>query len=183
MTDGTTSLRNEPDFATPYEYNYINKQYKSVNQSRSLANQLFVTIAHSSPTLQIADSFSSFHNANYGVPGNSDAGALNSWLIWQMLGLYPVATQDVYLIESPWFSDINMTVNNDKLLRITASNLDNENRYSVQSVKLNGKDWNRNWFQHKDIMVDGGTIEFELGSEMKQWETGDVPPSPGHIIL
>ena len=31
--------RNEPDFATPYEYNYINKQFKSVNQSRILANQ------------------------------------------------------------------------------------------------------------------------------------------------
>lgn len=28
-----------------------------------------------------------FRDANYGVPGNSDAGALNSWLIWQMLGL------------------------------------------------------------------------------------------------
>jgi putative alpha-1,2-mannosidase len=34
------NIGNEPDFATPYEYNYINKQYKSVNQSRALANQL-----------------------------------------------------------------------------------------------------------------------------------------------
>lgn len=30
---------NEPDFATPYLYNYLNKQWKSVNQSRAQANQ------------------------------------------------------------------------------------------------------------------------------------------------
>lgn len=39
---GITSIMNignEPDFATPYLYNYINKQWKSVNQSRALGNQ------------------------------------------------------------------------------------------------------------------------------------------------
>lgn len=35
----TDTNRNEPDFATPYLYNYINKQAKSVMQSRSLATQ------------------------------------------------------------------------------------------------------------------------------------------------
>ena len=34
------NIGNEPDFATPYLYNYINKQWKSVNQSRALAWQL-----------------------------------------------------------------------------------------------------------------------------------------------
>lgn len=34
-----TSGRNEPDFATPYLYNYINKQAKSVQMSRSLGLQ------------------------------------------------------------------------------------------------------------------------------------------------
>lgn len=39
---GITSIMNignEPDFATPYLYNYISKQWKSVNQSRALGNQ------------------------------------------------------------------------------------------------------------------------------------------------
>lgn len=36
------NIGNEPDFATPYEYNYINKQWKSVRQARSLANELCV---------------------------------------------------------------------------------------------------------------------------------------------
>jgi putative alpha-1,2-mannosidase len=30
---------NEPDFATPYLYNYLNKQWKSVNQSRAQSRQ------------------------------------------------------------------------------------------------------------------------------------------------
>lgn len=100
-----------------------------------------------------------------------------------MLGLYPVVTQPVYLINSPWFEDINMTINGNKTLRITATNLDNANSYFVQSVKVNGQDWNKNWLEHSDVMVNGGTIEFELGSETKKWEGGNVPPSPGHHIL
>ncbi|EME46957.1 glycoside hydrolase family 92 protein [Dothistroma septosporum NZE10] len=156
------NIGNEPDFATPYEYHYLNKQAKSVQQSRSLANQYF-------------------HDATYGVPGNSDAGALNSWLVWQMLGMYPVVTQTTYLLVSPWFSEINMTVNGNSTLRIAANGLDNADSYYVQSVKINGQAWERNWLEHKDVMVNGGTIEFELSNEMKSWESGDVPPSPGHF--
>ena len=37
-----SGARNEPDFQTPYLYHYINKQWKSVNQSRALARQLYV---------------------------------------------------------------------------------------------------------------------------------------------
>lgn len=162
------NIGNEPDFATPYLYNYINKQYKSVNQSRSLSNQYF-------------------KNALYGVPGNSDAGALNSWLIWQMLGLYPIVTQPVYMLESPWFTDINMTINGNAKLRITSTGSGavtlGQKGYYVKSVMINGQSWNRNWFNHEDVMVNGGMIEFEVGDEPMVWETGEVPPSPGHYEL
>ncbi|KAF5858423.1 hypothetical protein ETB97_004418 [Aspergillus alliaceus] len=154
------NIGNEPDFATPYLYNYINKQAKSVQRSRSLGYQYF-------------------KDAAYGVPGNSDAGAMNTWLLWQMLGIYPVVTQPVYLISSPWFPDLNMTINGNHTLRITATGLDQG--YYVQSVKLNGQPWQKNWFEHEDLMEHGGILEFELGPEMRAWETGRVPPSPGHL--
>jgi putative alpha-1,2-mannosidase len=126
-----------------------------------------------------------FHDALYGLPGNSDAGALNSWLVWQMLGIYPIVTQPTYLLESPWFSDINMTINDNATLHITTKGCDNaaslgQKDYFVEGVKINGKPWNKNWFDHQDIMVDGGTIEFTVGSNPTIWETGKVPPSPGH---
>ncbi|KAJ5918112.1 hypothetical protein N7454_010487 [Penicillium verhagenii] len=156
------NIGNEPDFATPYLYNYINKQHKSVAQSRSLANEFFKDVA-------------------YGIPGNSDAGAMNSWLLWQMLGIYPIVTQPVYLLSSPWFPDLNMTINGNQTLRISATGLDEG--YYVQSVKINGEQWTKNWFEHDDIMTNGGRIEFELGKDANMWESGDVPPSPGHVEL
>lgn len=103
---------------------------------------------------------------------------MNSWLLWNIVGIYPVVTQPVYLLGSPWFPDLNMTINSNKTLRITATGLDQG--HFVQGVKINGQQWTKNWFEHKDVMVDGGIIEFELGSEMKTWESGEVPPSPGH---
>ncbi|ROW02940.1 hypothetical protein VSDG_01734 [Cytospora chrysosperma] len=161
------NIGNEPDFATPYLYNYLNKQYKSVSQTRALANQYF-------------------HDALYGLPGNSDAGALNSWLIWQMLGLYPIVTQPVYLLESPWFNDINMTIGGNKTLRITSNGenaLLGQSGYFVQSIKINGQEWDKNWLNHDDIMLEGGTIEFTVGDDPTIWETGAVPPSPAHRAL
>ncbi|KAL2839080.1 glycosyl hydrolase family 92-domain-containing protein [Aspergillus pseudoustus] len=156
------NIGNEPDFATPYLYNYINKQYKSVQRSRDLAYQYF-------------------HDASNGLPGNSDAGAMNTWLLWQMLGIYPLVTTPVYLLASPWFPDLNMTVNGDKNLRIIAHGLDDG--YFVQRVRINGVLWERNWFEQADVMESGGVIEFELGPEMKEWERGRVPPSLGHVEL
>lgn len=103
-----------------------------------------------------------------------------------MLGLYPIVTQPVYLLESPWFTDINMTIGENKTLRIT-SNGDNvslgQSGYYVQSVKINGQQWDKNWFNHNDIMVEGGTIKFTVGNNGTLWEAGDVPPSPAHRVL
>ena len=164
------NVANEPDFGTPYLYNYLNKQWKSVERSRQLANDFYF-------------------NTSNGIPGNSDAGALNCWLVWQMLGLYPIVTTPVYLLESPWFEDINITVNYNKTLRIRAEGLDDGNGrqgYYVQGVKINGQEWDKNWFEHEDaggIMTAGGEILFSLGDRQKVWETGDVPPSPGHMEL
>jgi putative alpha-1,2-mannosidase len=101
--------------------------------------------------------------------------------------------QTTYLIGSPWFSDLNMTVNVNSTLRIQVATGElNETQsdagfgqesFYVQSVNINGAAWEKNWFEHEDLMVNGGTIEFELGSKPVVWETGDVPPSPGHVVL
>ncbi|KAI8931791.1 hypothetical protein NX059_011428 [Plenodomus lindquistii] len=161
------NVANEPDFQTPYLYHYINKQFKSVERSRQLANDFYNTRSN-------------------GIPGNSDAGALNAWLVWQMLGIYPVVTTGVYLLGSPWFGDVSVSVGYDKVVRIRAVGLKDsggEEGYYVQSVRINGVEWDRNWFEHGDVMVDGGEIVFVLGTEKKVWETGDVPPSPGHRVV
>ncbi|KKP04639.1 glycosyl hydrolase [Trichoderma harzianum] len=159
---GTTLFNpgNEPSFGTPFLYNYLpGRQYKAVNQSR----------------VNIDENY--FAGSN-GLPGNSDAGAMDSWMLWQMLGLYPVVTQPVYLILAPWFEDISVSVGGSYTLRIKAKGLSN-NSFFVQSLKVNGRTWNKGWLEHSDI-AKGGLLEFVLGPEPKSWDTGAVPPSPGH---
>jgi putative alpha-1,2-mannosidase len=96
-----------------------------------------------------------------------------------MLGLYPVVTQPIYLLGSPWFKDINITVNHNETLRITAEGLGEDSIY-VQSVRINGEAWEKNWVGHEEI-GNGGLVEFVLGKERKVWETGEVAPSPGRL--
>jgi putative alpha-1,2-mannosidase len=157
---------NEPSFQTPFLYNYLpGRQWKSVLRSREIVNTYYSAL----PT---------------GVPGNSDAGALDSWLIWNMLGLYPVVTQPVYLILAPWFEDLKMNIGENKSIRITAKNLDaSKGSVFVQSLKVNGKSWDKSWLSHEDLVVGNATLEFVLGSEHKAWDSGEVPPSPGHVVL
>lgn len=161
---GTTLYNpgNEPSFATPLLYNYLpQRQYKTVLRTRQIVNEYY-------------------NNGRSGLPGNSDSGAIDSWMMWQMLGLYPVVTQPIYLVGSPWFSDISMHVGNEKYLKISADNLSDESYY-VQSLKVNGQDWNQSWIHHDDIK-NGGTLEFVLGGTPAMWDIGSLPPSPGHVV-
>lgn len=62
---GITSIynvANEPDFQIPYLYHYINASFRSVARTRALAHTFY-------------------HTGSNGIPGNSDAGALNGWLV------------------------------------------------------------------------------------------------------
>ncbi len=165
---GTTLFNpgNEPSFATPFLYNYLQgRQWKSVMRSREIVNEYY-------------------NDGPSGIPGNSDAGALDSWLVWNLLGLYPVVTQPVYLILAPWFDDVTMSVGEGKTLRITAEGL-NETVGSIylQSLKVNGEQSNQSWVSHEQLTVGSATLEFVLGKEKVGWDTGTVPPSPGHVDL
>lgn len=137
---------NEPSFATPFLYNYLpGRQHKSVLRSRESVNQYY-------------------RNGSSGLPGNSDAGALDSWLVWQMVGLYPAVTQPVYLILAPMFLHLSLKVGLEgKFLNITALGLSDGNIY-IQSLTVNGAAWNRSWLSHGNI-ADGGSLEFILGKD------------------
>ncbi|KAL6454650.1 hypothetical protein SBY92_004117 [Candida maltosa Xu316] len=153
---------NEPSFGTPFYYNYINQQYRSVELVRYIMNTYFKPGAS-------------------GLPGNSDAGAMQSWVVFSMLGLYPISGTTTYLIASPFLSKITITLENGATVQIKANNLSNENIY-VQSLKINGEDWKQNWVDHDTIFgANGGDLEFELGDAPQIWETGERPPSPGHF--
>jgi putative alpha-1,2-mannosidase len=148
-------------FAVPYLYNYINRPDLTVLQSRTVAK-------------------SNYSTSNSGLPGNSDAGAMQTWLIWNMIGLYPVTGQNTFLIHSPWFDEMVIQLGSGKELNITATGGDNngDSQYYVQELRVNGQGWNQTWLTWQDVFEDGGSLEFELGDEPKQWAMGPLPPSP-----
>ncbi|KAG9230997.1 putative alpha-1,2-mannosidase [Amylocarpus encephaloides] len=160
---------NEPTFNVPYLYNFINLPNHSVNRSRSVAKSY-----NTSPT---------------GLPGNSDAGAMHTWLLWNMIGLYPVTGQTTFLIHAPWFESLTIDLGGGKKLQVTSSGSDGngDRNIFVQSVKLNGQTWTKSWLVWDDIFKNGGTLHFELGNSMVVWATGELPPSPasgpGQLVI
>ncbi len=45
----------------------------------------------------------------------------------------------------------------------------------MQSLKVNGVNWNKSWVTWGDVFANGGTMEFVLGAKQTQWDTGDRP--------
>jgi putative alpha-1,2-mannosidase len=123
---------------------------------------------------------SNYHSGANGLPGNSDAGAMQTWLLWNMIGLYPVTGQTTFLIHSPWFESMTIDLGNGKKLDITSTGGDGngDTDYYVQSLKVNNASWTKNWLTYEDVFANGGAMEFGLGPSPADWATGDLPPSP-----
>ena len=155
---------NEPDFTTVYLYNFVGRQDLSVKHSRTIAK----TYYNPSAT---------------GLPGNSDAGAMQTWLLWNMLGLYPMTTMTTFLIHAPWFS-VTINLGGGKNLAITTTGGNANSAYYVQSLYVNGQAWHQNWLTWNDVFANGGTMDFVLGASPSTWfKGGKLPPSPGSVTV
>ena len=157
---GQFSMANEPSLHIPYLYNYAGKPWKTQKRIHELINQWF-------------------RNDLMGVPGDEDGGGLSSFVVFSMMGFYPVTPgMPMYVIGSPFFEESVVQLNNGKELKVIAKNYSKRNKY-IQSATINGKPWNKSWFAHDDIK-DGAVIEFVMGDRAnREWATmkESVPPS------
>ena len=150
---------NEPAFTTPYLFNFGGRQDLSVKYSRHTA-------------------LSFYGQTSTGIPGNSDAGAMQTWVLWNMIGLYPMTGQTTFLIGSPWLEHMQIDLGGGKSLVITSSGGNRESAYYVQSVKVNDEPWDKAWLTWDDVFASGGKIDFVLGADPVRWANGTLPPSP-----
>ena len=140
---GQFSMGNEPSFAIPYIYNRLGSPWKTQKRIRMLLESFFT------PELQ-------------GIPGDEDGGGMSAFVVFSMLGFYPVTPGiPVYDIGSPVFDRATIHLKNGKDFVITAHNNSRNNKY-VQRIRLNGQVQNAIWFRHADI-VKGGTLELDMG--------------------
>ncbi|KAH8890580.1 hypothetical protein GQ53DRAFT_650169 [Thozetella sp. PMI_491] len=150
---------NEPSFSMPFLYNYVpGYHWKTVNQSRALVDTYF-------------------DDSRNGYPGNIDAGAIPSWLIFNLIGFYPIVGQPIYLLGAPRFSELKLKVfmgtEHERSVTIKATGLSDTSFYP-QRVTLDGKALDRAWLSHVEL-TGASELVFQMGSEPVQWDNGTRP--------
>nr|POE82297.1 putative secreted glycosidase [Quercus suber] len=123
---------------------------------------------------------SQFNTTLAGIPGNDDSGAMGSFAALTMLGLFPNAGQDVYLITPPFFESVSIT-NRITGKTATVRNINFDAAYQniyIQTATLDGKAYTKNWIDHS-LFLQGGVLELTLGANESDWGTKkeNLPPS------
>ena len=152
---------NEPSFASPYLFNFVpGNQWRSVARSRHIAR--------------------SYYKADkQGLPGNSDAGAMQSWLLWSIIGLYPVTGTTTFLVGAPQLSHLSIDLGRGNKLVVSAQRRgggEDDGAWFVQSLTVNGERWSKSWVDWADVFENGGSMEFVLGPRRTRWDAAGERP-------
>jgi predicted alpha-1,2-mannosidase len=158
---------NEPSHHMAYLYNFVNKPHKTQEKVRQILTELYT-------------------NMPDGISGNEDCGQMSAWYIFSSLGFYPVTPgSNQYIIGAPLFEKATIHLENGKSFTVQANNQSEENKY-IQSVKLNGENYEFSYIEHQDIMK-GGSLVFEMTNERSTWGTKDafIPTTKieAHVIV
>lgn len=136
---------NEPCHQVAFMFNYASQPWKTQREVRHIMDTEYL-------------------NEPGGLSGNDDAGQMSAWYMFAAMGFYPVCPgTPYYMIASPSFPRMTINLENGKKFRMIAHGASDKNIY-IQSAKLNGEPYNKNYITHDDI-VSGGTFEFQMGSE------------------
>lgn len=145
---GFFNVNNEPSFLTPCLYHWLGKPWRSSDRIREIIAK-------------------NYNDGPVGLPGNDDSGAMSSWLAFHMIGLYPNAGQDYYLIHTPLLTSTTFHLEGGKEFKVVAEGLSDKNCY-IQGMTLNGKDYPYSVLRHKDIMA-GGELVLKMGKKPGNW--------------
>lgn len=138
-------MANEPDIAYPYLFNYVKGEEWRTQQ-----------LVH-----ELMDEY--FQNKPAGLPGNDDTGTMSAWLIYSMMGIYPVSPGDpIYTISTPVFDKITIDLDSNyyqgKTLVIEKSGTE---KGIINTIQLDGKAHNSYFINHSDL-IKGSNLKINL---------------------
>ncbi|WP_397301465.1 GH92 family glycosyl hydrolase [Nonlabens ulvanivorans] len=140
---------NEPSHHMAYLYNYVGKPYKTQEKVYEILTSLY-------------------HNAPDGVSGNEDCGQMSAWYVLSSLGFYPVTPgSNEYVIGTPLFDKATINLENGKQFTIEKHG---DGKY-IASAKANSQPHYNSHVTH-DLIMNGGTLAFEMSNEATDWGTG-----------
>ena len=147
---GQYVMGNEPSMHIPYLYNYVGAPWKTQKRIRFLLDVWF-------------------KDNIFGIPGDEDGGGISAFVVFSSLGFYPVTPGlAVYTIGSPLFEKSTIKLANNKLFTVIAKGASDKNKY-IQKAFMNGKEINKPFFTHQELM-NGGTLELIMASKPnKEW--------------
>jgi predicted alpha-1,2-mannosidase len=147
---GQYAQGNEPVHHLLYLYDYVGQPWKAQVHLRQAMTWLY----QATPD---------------GLCGDEDTGQMSAWYVFSALGFYPVCPGDPnYLIGSPLFARATLHLPKGKTFTITARH-NGPQEFYIQQAALDGKAFDKTFISH-DQIVNGGSLEFEMGSAPnKQW--------------
>jgi predicted alpha-1,2-mannosidase len=135
-------MANEPDIAYPYLFNYIKgEEWKSQELVKKLVLEYF-------------------QNKPNGLPGNDDTGTMSAWLVYSMMGIYPVVPgEPIYTITTPMFDKITIKLDPKyykKESLVIERDINNDGK--IKQIQLDGKTHHSFFIAHDDF-VNGTTLK------------------------
>lgn len=133
---------NQPIQHVLYLYNYVNKPWKTQKKVRYVMDNLY----GSGPD---------------GYCGDEDNGQTSAWFVFSSLGFYPVSpVTGEYIIGSPLFNNVTISLNNGNKINIKAESNTKENVF-IEKINFNGEAYDYNWFNHAELLT-GCNIDFKM---------------------
>jgi predicted alpha-1,2-mannosidase len=98
-----------------------------------------------------------------GLSGNDDAGQMSAWLVFSMMGFYPVCpASNQYVITTPSFDEVKIFLPDGKIFLISSINREKTNKY-IRVITRDGGRFNDWYITHEEI-VKGSRFTFQLDS-------------------
>ncbi|PXV62011.1 putative alpha-1,2-mannosidase [Dysgonomonas alginatilytica] len=149
---------NEPSHHVAYLYNYAGQPWKTQYYVSKILTELY-------------------NNTSAGYAGNDDCGEMSAWYVLSSIGFYPVnPANGIFVIGTPHLESASIELLSGKTFKILAQKQSPKDIY-IQSASLNGKKYDQTYITYNDI-VNGGTLEFKMGSKPSKWgsKPQNIPP-------
>lgn len=141
---GNYAHGNQPIQHMIYLYNYANASYKAQEKVRDVLTKLYSATPD-------------------GYCGDEDNGQTSAWYVFSAMGFYPVTPGvDQYVIGSPLFDQVELHLENGNTFKISSKN-NSKDHFYIDSMELNGKDYQNTFIKYDDIQ-SGGEIIFNMSA-------------------
>ena len=134
-------MANEPDMGYPYLFNFVKgEEWRTQKKVTELISKYF-------------------KNTPDGLPGNDDTGTMSAWLIYSMMGIYPISpASPVYTVTTPVFDKVTISLDGNYYSNKELVIEKVRNGRKIKNFMINNKSFNEYFINH-EVLVNGGHLK------------------------